>query len=494
MVYFLIEHKRKERQGKLELKTCIRELAEKRGLSIEVMSLLLGYRSPTSLKRILHENVRPATLSDFVRRMEAHMDLSEGESSALDRAVRIRQYGLAWVRERDDFRAFLQGGSLPAPETLVVEDLEKGEFEPLIQRYSGKKELRLHAVNCVYPAFFSALRKLLAEEGSDAVQAIRASTHDHGSAYIMNMLCSVLRFQNYHGAILEATAGNGPYVRGPWEADVLLCSWQEPGVGETTELLTFRTPTRVAAVSLKREGVSLRRLLISLRPELRPLNRSWPAITTMEDYVSYLAELAELEKDAEIWEIKPDPCLVYIPAEVQRAALEEGPIPAEQLSPVLEALYKTAQARNRNIFTKRKATHTILKKGAMRQLALSGKTMDHFWGFRPYTKEERLRIFCLLLEQAQENRQVHLYFLREDDALRDVNVMLYGSRGILLCNMDTNYDLGGGHSDLLMTPPESFLEEFQRFFMTDLVKELCLSEGESIEYLTYLLNLVRESG
>ena len=458
------------------------------------MSQLLGYRSPTSLKRILHENVRPATLSDFVRRMEAHMNLSEGESSALDRAVLIRQNGLAWVRERDDFRAFLQGGSLPAPETLVVEDLEKGEFMPLIQRYSGKQDLRLHAVNCVYPSFFAALQKLLAEEGADAVQMIRAPAHDHGNAHIMNMLGSVLHFQNYHGAITETTVGTGPYVRGPWEADILLCSWQEPGVGETTELLTFRTPTRVAAVSLRQEGASLRRLLVAHVPVLKPLNRSWPAIATMEDYVSYIAELAALEKDAEIWEIKPDPCLVYIPAEVQRAALEEGPIPAELLSPVLDSLFKIAQARNRNIYTKRKATHTILKKGAMRQLALTGKTMDHFWGFRPYTREERLRILTVLLELAKENRYVHLHFLREDDALRDVNIMLYGSRGILLCNMDTSYDLGGGHSDLLMTPPESFLEEFQKFLLTDLVRELCLSEGESIEYLTHLLNLVRESG
>ncbi len=458
------------------------------------MSQLLGYRSPTSLKRILHENVRPATLSDFVRRMEAHMDLSEGESSALDRAVLIRQNGLAWVRERDDFRAFLQGGSLPAPESLVVEDLEKGEFMPLIQRYSGKKELRIHAVNCVYPSFFAALQKLLTEEGADAVQVIRASAHDHGNAHVMNMLCSVLRFPNYHGAITETTAGTGPYVRGPWEADVLLCSWQEPGVGETTELLTFRSPTRVAAVSLRREGAALRRLLISLKPELKPLNRSWPAIGSMEEYVSYTADLAELEKDAEIWEIKPDPCLVYIPAEIQRAALEEGPIPAELLSPVLESLHKTAQARNRNVLTKRKPTHMILKKGAMRQFALTGKTMDHFWGFRSYTREERLRILGVLLEQAKENRYVHLHFLREDDALRDVNVMLYGSRGLLLCSMDTSYDLGGGHSELLMTPPESFLEEFRQYYMTDLVRELCLSEGESIEYLAHLMNLVRESG
>ena len=494
MVFYSGKRKRKERQKELELKTCIRELAEKRSLSIEVMSQLLGYRSPTSLKRIMHDNVRPATLSDFVRRMEAHMELSEGERASLERAVRIRQYGLDWVRERDDFRAFVQGGSLPAPDTLVVEDLEKGEFEPLIRRYAGKRDLRLHAVNCVYPAFFAALQKLLTEKGADAVHVIRAPTYDHGNAYIMNMLCSVLRFQNYHAAITEPAAGDGPFVRGPWEADLLLCSWQEPGAGEMTELLTFRNADRVAAVPLRREGATLRRLLIALVPELRTVNRTWSPIATMEDYVSFSADLAELEKDAEIWEIKPDPCLVYIPAEVQRAALEDGPIPAELLSPVLDALYKTAQARNRNIYTKRKATYSILKKGALRRFALTGRTLDHFWGFRPYTKEERLRILGLLLEQAKENRYVHLHFLREDDALRDVNIMLCGSRGILLCNMDTSYDLGGGHSDLLMTPPESFLEEFRQFFMTDLVKEMCLSEGESVEYLAYLLNLVRESG
>jgi hypothetical protein len=479
----------------LELKACIRELAEKRGLSLEVMAQLLGYRSPTSLKRIMNERVRPSTLSDFVKRMEAHMDLSAAESAALDRAVRVRRNGESRVREWEAFRSFLQGETLPAPETLAAEDPDTGTAVPLVRRYAGREGLRLTLVNCVYPEVFSLLRSLLSQGDAEAKHVIVAPLHGTGNAYIMTLMSTILRLQGYHGYIMEyPREAGGVHVRGPWGADLLLASWKEPGGGEVTELLTFRTQARAVAVPLRMEGETLHRLLHSFDPVLKTVKRSWPAMGSMEDYVSYSEDLAALEKDAEIFEIKPDPCLLYIPAEIQRAALEDGPIPAELLSPVLEPLFRTAQARNRNVYTKRRATHSIFKKGALRQLALTGRTLDHFWGFRPYTKEERLQIFGVLLEQAQKNRCVHLYLLREDDALRDMNLALYGGRGILLCEMDTAYDLGGGHSDLLFTPPRSFLEEFQKFYMTDLVKELCLPEGETVGYLTNLMNLVRESG
>ncbi len=479
----------------MELKACIRELAEKRGLSLEVMAQLLGYRSPTSLKRIMNERVRPSTLNDFAQRMEAHMDLSAAESAALDRAVRIRRYGESRVLEWEAFHSFLQGETLPEAEALLAEDPESGAAVPLVRRYAGREDLRLMLVNCVYPEVFSLLRKLLSEGDAEAKHVIVAPLHGTGNAYIMTLLSTVLRLQSYHGYIMEyPREAGGVHVRGPWGADLLLASWKEPGGGEATELLTFRTQNRAVAIPLRMEGEALRRLLSGFGPELKTVKRSWHAMGSMEDYISYSEDLAALEKDAEIFEIKPDPCLIYIPAEIQRAALEEGPIPAELLVPVMDPLFKTAQARNRNILTKRKATHSILKKGAMRQLALTGKTMDHFWGFRPYTKEERLRIFGVLLEQAQENRYVHLYLLREDDALRDMNLTIFGARGILICEKDTGYDLGGGHSDLLLTPPGSLLEEFQKYFLSDLVRELCLPEGETVGYLTYLMNLVRESG
>lgn len=478
----------------MELKNCILEIARKRGLSIEVLSGLLGYKSSTSLKRIMNDRVRSSSLSVFLHRIEESLDLSDTETAALERAILIRKEGFERVRERDAFHSLLCGGSLPEVDALQIKDLTSGLINPLIHRFSNAEGLKLHAVNCVYPAMFSAFQYLLTQANAEVEQTILVPTQNHKSAYTMNLLMSVLRQKNYHGFIIEQKETSSDKVaNGLRGADILLCTWVDAG-NERSELMTFSSQTLISFVPLEGNSDMVLALLREMEEDRQPLIRSWAEITSLEDYVAFIRNLAALEHNTEIWDLKPDPCLCYIPVDIQKAALEDGPIPKEQLAPVIDSLFKEAKNRNDSIYTKRKVTHVILKKNAMRYLAQSGKTMDHFWGFRAYTREERLRIFGMLLHLAMENKFFHLHFLRDDDSLRDTNIMIYGGKGILICNSDTDYDLEKEHTDLLMTPPESFLKSFQQYYMTVLVRELCLSESESIDYLTYLLNLVRENG
>ena len=478
----------------LELKTCILKIAEKRGLSIEVLSGLLGYRSSTSLKRIMNERVRSSSLFELMRRMKESLDLNAMETTALERAMLIRREGLERVQEREAFHSLLCGGSLPEADTLWIKDLMTGVTTPFIRHFSTAVDLKLHVVNCVYPAMFSAFQYLLTHTDTEVEQTILVPVQSHKNSYIMNLLMSVLHQKNYHGFTIGQK--ENPYdamTEGLRGTDLLLCTWSEAGVRHS-ELISFHGSITLISVPLEGNGDAILTLLREMEEDRKPLIRSWPDITSLEDYVTFTRSLASLEQNTEIWDLKPDPCLCYIPADIQKAALSDGPIPEDQLSPVMDSLYKVAKSRNDSIFTKRKVTHVILKKNAMRHLALSGKTLDHFWGFRAYTREERLRIFGILLHQAMENKYFHLHFLRDDDALRDTNIMIYGGKGILICNSNTNYNLGKEHTDLLFTPPDSFLKSFQQYYMTVLVRELCLSESESAEHLTYLLNLVRENG
>ena len=478
----------------MDIKAIILEIAGKRGLSIEVLSGLLGYKSSTSLKRIMNDRVRSSSLDELITRMQENIDLNKTEIAALERAVLIRREGLERVMEREAFHSVLCGGSLPKADTIRVKDLRSGTTSSFIDRFSCADNLKIHALNCVYPAVFSVFLYLLTRTNAEVEQTILTPAQSQRTAHIIELLMTVLHQKNYHGFIAEQKVNSpGESAGGLRRADLLLCTWSDAGI-ECSELISYHSSTLLISVPLEGTGNLILALLREMEEDRQPLIRSWPDITSLEDYVTYSRSLAELEQNTETLEIKPDPCLCYIPADIQKAALVEGSIPQELLAPVMDSLFKVAASRNNSIYTKKKATHVILKKNAMRHLAMSGKTLDHFWGFRPYTREERLRIFGILLHQAMENKYFHLHFLRDDDALRNTNIMIYGGKGILICNPDTDYDLGKEHTDLLMTPPESFLKSFQQYYMTVLVRELCLSESESAEYLTHLLNLVRVNG
>ncbi len=442
----------------------------------------------------MNERVRTSSLNELMHRMKEYLDLNEAETAALERAILIRREGLERVLEREAFHSFLCGGSLPEADTLWVKDLVSGVTSSFVNRFSSADGLKLHAINCVYPAMFSAFQYLLTRTTAEVEQTIVVPAQSQKTVHIMELLTSVLHQKNYHGYIVKHKVNaSGETAEGLQGADLLLCTWSEAGV-ERSDLISFSSSTMLISVPLEGNGDMILALLREMEEDRQPLIRSWPEISSLEDYITFTRSLAALEQNTEIWDVKPDPCLCYIPVDIQKAALSEGPIPQEQLTPVMDSLFKVAKNRNDNIYTKRKVTHVILKKNAMRHLALSGKTLDHFWGFRAYTREERLRIFGVLLHQAMENKYFHLHFLNDDDALRDTNIMIYGGKGIFICNSDTDYNLGKKHTDLLVTPPESFLKSFQQYYMTVLVRELCLSESESIEYLTYLLNLVRENG
>lgn len=94
-----------------DLQEYIREFMNRQGLSITALSEKLGYKSKTSLERILSGTSRKKSLDRFEEAMEKTFSLSRPELDALRQAKQVSLYGREEFRMNQEMWAFVQGRS-----------------------------------------------------------------------------------------------------------------------------------------------------------------------------------------------------------------------------------------------------------------------------------------------------------------------------------------------------------------------------------------------
>lgn len=460
------------------------------GITLTELARKLGYKSRTSLVRIVEGSTRPEGVRDFERRMLERFDISAEGEAALHEATAIVLRGREIFQAHREMMRLVRGDPVHSEGDSEAWIRSPGESvrQRAADRWGAATDLEITLLNGYNLRIYPELARLLERQDVHIEHYIFA---DGGSAWVirlLNALMPVLFSKGYSGFIRfadkEAELGQ---VRALAAADAMLCRYRTPGGEAKEEMVVFHDPNEGIVLPLP-EGAKEELMLRCVHSELyQSLKRTYFSKETFEDYIQYSEDYAELERGRAIWKIKPDIGVDYIPSDILIAAAREGPIPKDaDFHKVLDALGKVYARRYQDSFTKRRVAHTVLKRSAMRRFARTGRLSDHFWGMRAFTLEERVRILKVLLQQQLENPYVHLYFLKEDDSVRDVEIACYEDLGILILQSDTDYNLASRHSEAMISHPV-ILNLFQRFFMEEMVGEYSLPESASIVILRELI-------
>lgn len=474
-----------------EMRQYILDFISSRELSLSKLAQSLGYKSKTSLVRLMDDNTREKSVRQFESAMTHAFALTDGELEALRRAVQITLLGRArYLAEREMWR-FVQGEAAPAEERLTVTDAETGADVDLMARYAGAEGLRITLVNGHGTTIFPLLRRLL-ERGATVEHYIYADDNDAKTICAVNSLLAIFYQKGYSGYVCmgnrydEATA-----PQGLMESDLMVVRCKRADGVQWEDVLVFPEPDACTLLTHQGDNAALTRML-GLKHELyTPIKRTYFQCSALENYIKYSQDYADLERNRAILKLKPDIGVDWIPVQILAAALMEGPLPPEEMGEAtIQALYEIYGRRFHNTFAKHKPAHTIMKRSAMQRFAQTGRTSDHFWAMRPYTPQERVAILSELLNQQQNNPYFHIYFLADEQIIRNAEFALYENLGILMLESDTDYNLAGGHSEILLTHPE-LMRLFQKFFMDELIKHHVLPEAETVRFLQ---GLVEEAG
>lgn len=463
-------------------------------LSLSGLTKLLGYRSKTSISRIIGGSVRPDSIMKFEYELRRAIKLSEEESAQLSEAAQIAIYGREKYLANRAFWRFIQGKDRTGEKCSVqVLSTRTNEALDLHERYGRSESNKLTIVNCQYiPGLFSSAYHLLQRGNTTVDHYIYVDEDDARTISAMSALMPVFYEKGYMGYTRMKAPGDVKHPdSGINEADLLFVNWMDGERRSRTDVILFTASDQGLLFEVDYlDDETLRRMGLD-RSAYHPIKRNYFECSAFVDYLQYSRDYAALERDHAVWKIKPDVGVDQIPARILKRAVQEGPVPQDDdFAKILDRLEQIYQRRYENTCAKRKHAYTIYKRDAMYRFAMTGRMSDHFWMMRPFTPEERVIILKELLTQQQKNPYFHIFFLKDDSTLSDIEIAAYQDEGMLILDSDTDYNLEQGHSEVIVTH-EKIIELYKDFFQNVLLRSYVNTEKDSCDYLQYLINEIQ---
>ena len=448
----------------LDMRQFIQSIQQSRSLSVGELAAMLGYKSQTSVARIMQDKANMDSVTKFCQLMKdcKALDLTDDEVSQLDRVLERKKLGQAEYAAMDILRQILKED--PPEVDPVLVDANTGEGQSLLARYMALDNMHITMLNCETMSIFGTLAQL-AEKGKATIEHYLYSDQSLlRTVMTIRAVLPILKEDNYQGGmafVSRETMLNSP--RGILMADVLLCEYEMNG-RPLYDLVIFQSKEMGMRFTFPGDGGTVHRMMGSVKAMAQPIrNAGVPSLKN--GYADYLRYCCELEKDRAVYRIKPDFGMEQIPTEIWLRAFAEGPLAgASEALGNMEELAGLFMQRQKNTFGKKQAQHHVLKQRAVWKFVRTGRLSDQFWAFRTLTMRERLNTLQLILEQHMENPYFKLHFLRDEDALRDDEIICYDGAGLSIIKAGTNYDLSAAHSEIMVTQPE-FLRIYRNFFL-----------------------------
>lgn len=346
--------------------------------------------------------------------------------------------------------------------------------------FGAVKLRRMLILNCERVSVFHDISLLLANQPFEITHYMYASQDVTHTVRALHAALPILYSPNYSGFSYLLPSDPDHVVRGLMTSDLIACEYTGADFALHQELIVFDSSYSGRSCMLN-GGLDALYALLPSKESMQPVHVPAPG----DDLLAYNGFCAELEKNHAVYRIKPDLGLEQIPVNLLEPAVRDA-APAEVLA-FLGPLTDMFAKRQQNVLTKSQPQYHVMKKNALARFVQTGRTSDHLWCCRSFTMEERAQILIYLRDQLLALPNFHLYLLRDDDALRDDEVILYDGIGLSLIKPGTDYGLEQSHTEILITQKE-FLNVYKRFFTESILGYRVETEAVTRIFLDKLIS------
>lgn len=473
-----------------DIRQLVTDIRQARGLSIAELAAILGYKSQTSVMRIIQDKANLESVVRFCQEMKDSkaLNLSTQEQKQIDQLLEYKRLShVEYNATQLLHQLLLEDPPLVDP---VLLDPQTGSRQTLLSRYLPMKGMKITVINCETMALFTALAVLTRQKRATVEHYLYSDRSLMRTVLAVRAVLPILHDPAYSGGM---TFASREYLldnpRGILLADVLLCQYEKDGV-PWFDLVIFQSKTEGLRFSFLGNGMAVHRMLEPIKAIATPMrNNRTPAAT--KDYAAFLQACAEMERDRAAYRIKPDFGFEQVPVSIWVKALMEGPAAGGEGIGQVEELIDICQRRQENAFTKKQVQHHVFKRRAVWHFVETGRLSDQFWAFRSLTMAERLQVLETLVALQQKNPSYHLYFLRDEDAIRNDELLLLDGIALCIIKPGTNYDLTAGHSEAFVTQPD-FLRIYRSFFLHSVLAYNVLPEDETSQTLQDMMAYCRQ--
>ena len=456
----------------MDVREFIEAIRKSRDMSFNAFSDTLEYKSKTSLSRLMRGESNLRSMESFCQRVKEHIDLTNEERCALTQIMQIARSGCSETAQ--EMEAFMRMDV--TDETDINLEDNEGRIQTLAARYSGITGMSVLITNCHYVPIYPTICRWLRDQDAHVCHYMIIYDDPARTIHAITALLPIVYEKNYEGYAFKKPTERMVY--GMQTADSMIVTYTAPDGGSHEDLILFDQTQHGRVLTADRPNIS--RMFSLPWTGYETIKRTYFQFTMLDDYLQYSEECAALERDCAQYIIESDPCVNMIPVSVLKAAFVDkcGDVDSHLLAQLVDVY----ERRFQNLIQKHTATHYIMKRSALMSFVRTGRTQDHFWGMRPYTVEERILILENLIEQSERNPYYHLYFLKDEDMLRDIQICCYEGRGLLILDAQTSFNLAKDHAEILITQNE-FLEQYRLYFTQYLLKDSVLSKEQTREFL-----------
>lgn len=463
----------------------LESLLSSRKLSITKLAVTLGYRSPTSLKRILHNRANIASIQQLMRRLEqcASLQLTPVELRSLMEVVRMEAVGEEQYLGNREMEMLLQGTRANVGHIAVL-SLADGSSMDLDALYEYATEIRITLLNTCYAPVQHWLLTLLDVKKASVRHFLAPAADAPSAIHSINALSEIAFFPQYEAYTVKLESMENMDSKGLLYSDAMLCTYRDRDGWDKEDLIVFMGKGQAILRTIAAGETSLAPFFEIDTSLCENMKRSFPECRTFPDYLEFIRQFTALELDRNTYRLKPDICIDIIPTHILKAAGLEGNLPkVDGFNELIDAFETIFITRYNNALTKRRVTHLVMKREAMRRFAQTGVATDQFWGFRPYTIPERIEIFETLLTQQQQNPYFHLNFLKDDHFVRNSEIGYYEGLGMLMLPDHTTYDLINAQYSEVMITQTDFCERFKNYYLHTILRTEVISPQECLDFL-----------
>ncbi len=414
------------------LSQCLAAWMEQEGVSVAALAEMVGYKSKTSVVRLLKGQCNEQSREAFVELLSPRLD---GEWNARFRkALRVERYGIQRYRLFDtllDCLDNLEPDSSPCGEDL----LPKSGQTVYIFGLPWPGTFRI--VDTLIQKGFRVIHYMIRKQILEKPELLRAlMTHLMSLPYQAIML-----EEEPAGAWnLMATDNGQLFINGKWFA---------AGGADT--------------------------LLPALLPEGGiPLYRN-ENLYRVSDYMGIMEWAYQMESGGTAYIAKQTPGLQMIPEEIVLSAVQDGL--AGKTEPIVVALGSLRQMMRKRFdlfYHREKPIHMIFTREDMERFVRTGRMADQFYALRPFTPAERIRILQVLDEFSQRDN-VHLFVA--DRKVRNFSLEAYENRGLLVYPSQTSYNTQLCEHREMFLPGQEFYTLFAEITQEVEATRTCLVRG-----------------
>lgn len=482
----------------------LKRFMKERNISSVQVAHKLGYKSHTSVIRLLNGQVNHSAVNEFMRRLTLTdgLLLTADEHAELMRALESSRFDADVLAGLESLWKYLFSATEYEPDIsfkLFQEEQSAVMLtaKQLCETLQSAKRMEIDIFDCCYEPFFAFLSRCLPE--TDGKSVIRHYMHLNSSAAepIRAMICAAMmtRYRKYEGMARMNTAA--PTTGSKWAPAFLADKafiWIADGESQCLYII-HAVPQEPYCVYCIQDARQYRRMFavwtegyknsyVNIRTHYL-----YPEIS--ENLLLLSQRLLFMEENRSQRTYRPALCFNHLAPElIEAPVVKLLGIPSD--SPVVESLRDIHRRRYMNAFTMQAPAWLVLTVDGMWQMAQTGYLPDHIKGMEPLSTSALIRSYQDLADAADRNPFFHFNFFLDDTPMHRLMISSYEGIGAYFIDPAGPMDPQPEGFYEAVLPAEDFYKVYTLFFDQVLIGRHTYSEDESKRILNEMIRWLKE--